>query len=64
VGASYQFADESAAPGVTYYYWLEDVDTYGSATLHGPVSAELALTRRLLPARTRPLPALPFLQTR
>jgi len=64
VGATYEFVDESATPGATYYYWLEDVDTYGSATLHGPVSAQLALARRLLPARTRPLPALPFLQAR
>jgi hypothetical protein len=27
------------APGTTYYYWLEDVDTSGATTLHGPVSA-------------------------
>lgn len=26
-------------PGVTYFYWVEDVDIYGTATLHGPVSA-------------------------
>jgi hypothetical protein len=25
--------------GATYYYWLEDVDIYGVATLHGPVEA-------------------------
>ncbi len=26
--------------GVTYYYWLEDVDIYNAATLHGPVSVD------------------------
>ena len=25
-------------PGVTYWYWLEDVDLSGVTTLHGPVS--------------------------
>ena len=26
-------------PGVTYFYWVEDVDIHGATTLHGPVSA-------------------------
>jgi hypothetical protein len=39
VGAVYEFVDEAVAPGVTYWYWLADVDTHGAATLHGPVSA-------------------------
>ncbi len=39
VGATYTFLDEMVVPGPTYYYWLEDVDVYGVATLHGPVSA-------------------------
>ncbi|MGD8791316.1 MAG: kelch repeat-containing protein [Anaerolineae bacterium] len=38
-GATYTFLDDAAEPGVTYYYWLEDVDVYGWATLHGPVRA-------------------------
>ena len=25
--------------GASYYYWLEDVDTSGQTSLHGPVSA-------------------------
>jgi hypothetical protein len=37
VGASYEFVDGSAQAGVTYYYWLADVDLYGQATLNGPV---------------------------
>jgi hypothetical protein len=39
VGAVYEFVDDAVAPGVTYWYWLADVDTHGAATLHGPVSA-------------------------
>ncbi len=38
-GAKYAYVDERP-PGV-YYYWLEDVDTAGNATLHGPVHATL-----------------------
>ncbi len=39
IGFVYTFLDEMATPGVTYYYWLEDVDLYGATTRHGPVSA-------------------------
>jgi len=39
VGAAYSFVDTSAVPGVAHFYWLEAVDVYGAATLHGPVSA-------------------------
>jgi hypothetical protein len=39
VGGSYEFVDGAVAPGVTYWYWLEDVDIYSAATRHGPVSA-------------------------
>ena len=59
VGAAYEFVDESARPGITYYYWLEDVDVYGAATYHGPVNAELLMVmvrRLLLPGRPRPEP--------
>jgi hypothetical protein len=38
VGAAYEYLDETAASGITYY-WLEAVDVRGTATLHGPVSA-------------------------
>jgi hypothetical protein len=56
VGGSYEFVDEAVAPGVTYWYWLADVDVHGAATLHGPVSASLAPLRRLLPVRPRLAP--------
>lgn len=39
IGAVYQFVDRAVEPGHSYYYWLEDVDIYGQATRHGPVSA-------------------------
>ncbi len=35
-GAVYQFVDSGVISGTQYYYWLEDVDIYGVATLHGP----------------------------
>jgi len=38
-GASYSFTDEDVTNGVTYYYWLEDVDLHGRSSMHGPVSA-------------------------
>ncbi len=38
-GADYGFEDETAAPGQTWYYKLEDIDDRGTSTLHPPVSA-------------------------
>ena len=55
VGAAYSFLDESAAPGATYYYWLEDIDLSGTATKHGPVAARMAVAKAL-PGRPRPAP--------
>ena len=40
-GASYSFDDTQVTAGQTWYYWLEDADLSGAATLHGPVSATL-----------------------
>jgi hypothetical protein len=61
VGATYEYRDQSARPGTTYYYWLEDVDVYGVATLHGPVSTAVERHLRLRPPRHRllPSPSLP-----
>jgi len=39
VGASYSYCDLGLTNGTTYFYKLEDVDSTGLATLHGPVSA-------------------------
>ncbi len=35
-GGSYQFEDKSVKPGVTYYYFLEDVDAQGNTHRNGP----------------------------
>ncbi len=37
-GFRYEWADYGVSAGVSYYYWLEDVDFAGNTTLHGPVS--------------------------
>jgi len=50
-GAAYEFLDGTAASGVTYYYVLEDVDTSGVTTPHGPVA--LTLWRAYLPLISR-----------
>jgi len=42
-GASYRFTDSDPEPGVTYYYWLVDIDFNGAWKAHGPVSARLSL---------------------
>jgi hypothetical protein len=40
-GATYEFLDETAAVGITYYYWLEDVPLESGVTpgIYGPISA-------------------------
>ena len=38
-GANYNFRDDAVTNGVTYWYKLEDVDTHGACTFHGPVPA-------------------------
>ena len=37
--AEYAYSDDTAKVGVKYYYKLEDIDTRGNSTFHGPVSA-------------------------
>jgi predicted extracellular nuclease len=43
-GFAYSFQDHDVEPAPTYYYWLEDVDTNGSQTLHGPISTIMTET--------------------
>ena len=38
-GAMYSYKDRTAKPGITYYFWLEEVDIYGRTTLYGPDKA-------------------------
>jgi hypothetical protein len=40
-GSEYSFEDRDVAEGITYYYWLEDVDVHGTGAFHGPVTARL-----------------------
>jgi hypothetical protein len=35
-GAAYNFFDDTVQSGLTYWYLLEDVDTWGASTFHGP----------------------------
>jgi hypothetical protein len=37
-GADYEFADKDVRNREVYYYKLEDIDYYGTANMHGPVS--------------------------
>ena len=37
MGSTYQFIDNAAGFGTTYY-WLEDVDIHNTTTLHGPIT--------------------------
>ncbi len=41
MGFAYQWVDSDVQAGVTYFYWLEDVDFFGQSGLHGPVDATL-----------------------
>ncbi len=40
-GASYSFTDNDVELGITYNYWLVDIETSGAWTAHGPASARL-----------------------
>ena len=43
-GFIYTWEDRAdLVPGTTYFYWVEDVDTFGSATMHGPVSVDFSV---------------------
>jgi hypothetical protein len=63
-GASYEFVDETALPRKTYYYWLQDLDLRGGSNYHGPVEAQVELSRLLRPVRPRLIAAPPSLGTR
>jgi uncharacterized repeat protein (TIGR01451 family) len=50
-GASYTWTDTDVETGVTYYYWLEAIDTFGDSTRHGPVSATYGIPTAVALAR-------------
>ena len=39
-GAKYSFIDTDVSIGSLYYYKLEDIDTNGKKTLHGPICVD------------------------
>jgi len=52
LGASYSWLDRGLRLGRTYYYRLEEVDTGGTTTQHGPLEVRIG-------ARVRPAPPTP-----
>ena len=50
VGAKYLLADR-AAPTTAIRYWLDDIDTLGKVTRHGPVSVAQVFPPRVSPPR-------------
>jgi hypothetical protein len=48
-GARYSYKDADVTEGQTYNYKLEDIDTKGDSTLHGPVSATVGYIHLLTP---------------
>ena len=42
IGADYDWEDQDVQAGVTYYYWLQDLDTQGTFQFHGPVPGALS----------------------
>jgi hypothetical protein len=41
-GAAYSWVDTQAEPGVTYTYWLEEVELGGATNVYGPATAAAA----------------------
>ncbi len=50
-GGHYQYLDETALPGLTCYYWVEQVGVDGLTDLHGPISAAALPYFKPLPGR-------------
>ncbi len=63
-GSTYTFLDTTPAPGQRYYYWLEDIDTVGSVTLHGPAEVQTqAAEPPTVPGQQQPPPVVPEAST-
>ena len=63
-GATYDFLDTTPAPDQRYYYWLEDIDTAGSVTLHGPAEVQMqAAEPPTVPGQQQPPPVVPEAST-
>ena len=58
-GGLYSWPDRMVEPGITYYYWLEEVDLQGVSTVYGPVPGAVKLwSERELPIRRGATPPL------
>jgi hypothetical protein len=62
-GATYSFLDTTPAAGQRYYYWLEDIDTVGSVTLHGPAEVVTQAAPPASPGQQEPPPVVPEAST-
>ncbi|MEZ4719010.1 MAG: SdrD B-like domain-containing protein [Caldilineaceae bacterium] len=40
-GSDYAFLDETALPGVTYYYWLQELEWTGATSIYGPITGRI-----------------------
>ena len=41
-GAYYVYADTLVVPGVTYYYWLQELEIDGGTNVYGPISGKIS----------------------
>jgi membrane-bound inhibitor of C-type lysozyme len=53
-GASYSWVDTNVSARQTWYYKLEDIDTHGLSTMHGPVSAIVGAVSPILSFQATP----------
>jgi hypothetical protein len=53
-GASYTWMDTNVTSGQTWFYKLEDIDTLGVSTFHGPVSTTVGATSSILSFQATP----------
>ncbi len=56
---TYTYLDEDVETGAGYYYKLEDIDTHGLSTFHGPIAAEWVCLTLLEPEDGAVLPLKP-----
>ena len=59
-GFVYTFDDANVVSGMTYYYWVETVDTQGGVSRFGPVSATFNAPTAVRLAAFHVAPMVPF----
>lgn len=40
-GSTYEFLDSTAVPGVSYYYWLQELEWTGATSIYGPIIGKI-----------------------